>query len=136
MGIINNDVYECFNGVQKTGTYISFATEVIYLGQNYPGMLAPTPNQTSLPSPEHLYNVRANYRVFWDQAAREAGKTFIDLKSINVNLTADQLNTNIYTVLYDELKKIYPNNSDELRAVAPAEPVAPSEPAAPSDPSA
>jgi hypothetical protein len=131
MGIINNDVYECLNGVQKAGTYISFATETIYLVQNYPGMLAPMPDQSFLPSPDRSYNVRANYRIFWDQAAREAGKSFIDLKSVNVVLTEDQLNSNIYKVLYEELKKIYPNTSDELRVVAPEEsesaPVAPAE---------
>jgi hypothetical protein len=111
MGIINNDVYECSNGVQKAGTYISFATETIYLVQNYSDM--------SSSSSDRNYNARANYRVFWDQAAREAGKTFIDLKSINVILTAEQLNSNIYQIMYEELKKIYPNTSDELRAAAP-----------------
>jgi hypothetical protein len=111
MGIINNDVYECSNGVQKAGTYISFATETIYLVQNYSG----TPDSSS----DRNYSARANYRVFWDQAAREAGKSFIDLKSVNVILTAEQLNSNIYHIMYDELKKIYPNTSDEFR-IAPA----------------
>ena len=127
MGIINNDVYECSNGVQKAGTYISFATETIYLVQNYLGLLAPMPDQTFPPSSERSYNVRANYRIFWDQAAREAGKSFIDLKSINVTLTAEQLNSNIYERMYEELKKIYPNTSDEFRAVASAESAPPAE---------
>lgn len=118
MGIINNDVYECINGVQKAGTYISFATETIYLVQNYPGMLAPMPDQSFLPSPDRSYSARANYRIFWDQAAREAGRSFIDLKSISVILTEEQLNSNIYQLMYAELKKIYPNTSDEFRAAA------------------
>ena len=117
MGIINNDTYECSNGVQKAGTYISFATETIYLVQNYPDMFG----QTAPSSTDRSYNVRANYRIFWDQAAREAGKSFIDLKSVSVNLTAEQLNSNVYQILYEELKKIYPNTSDELRAAAPVE---------------
>jgi hypothetical protein len=119
MGIINNDVYECSNGVQKAGTYISFATETLYLVQNYPGTLIPMPDQAFPSSSVPSYNVRANYRIFWDQAAREAGKSFIDLKSVNATLTKEQLNSNIYEILYEELKKIYPNTSDELRAVAP-----------------
>ena len=130
MGIINNDVYECSNGVQKAGTYISFATETIYLVQNYSGMITPMPNQSVLPLSERNYNARANYRIFWDQAAREAGKSFIDLKSVNVTLTAEQLDSNIYQIMYEELKKIYPNTSDEFRAAAPAAPVADA-PAAP-----
>lgn len=120
MGIINNNVYECSNGVQKAGTYISFATETIYLVQNSSGMPYPMPDQTLPSSSDRNYSVRANYRIFWDQAAREVGKSFIDMKSVNVVLTTDQLNSNIYQVLYEELKKIYPNTSDELRAIAPA----------------
>lgn len=119
MGIINNDVYECSNGVQKTGTYISFASETVYLVQNYPGMTSPMPGQSLPSSSDRNYSVRANYRIFWDQGCREAGKLFIDLKPINIALTSDQLNGNIYTVLYDELKKIYPNSVDELRAAEP-----------------
>jgi hypothetical protein len=117
MGIINNDVYECSNGVQKAGTYISFATETIYLVQNYPGMLAPMPDQSFFPSPDRNYSARANYRIYWDQAAREAGKSFIDLKSVNVVITEEQLDSNIYQLMYNELKKIYTNTSDEFRAV-------------------
>ena len=122
MGIINNDVYECSNGVQKAGTYISFATETLYLVQNYSGMSGLMPGQTAPSSSDRSYNVRANYRIFWDQAAREAGKSFIDLKSVSVVLTAEQLNSNIYQLMYEELKKVYPNTSDELRVVAPVAP--------------
>jgi hypothetical protein len=129
MGIINNDVYECSNGVQKAGTYISFATETLYLVQSYSSMSGLMPGQTAPSSPDRNYNVRANYRIFWDQAAREAGKSFIDLKSLNVVLTAEQLNSNIYQLMYEELKKIYSNSSDELRVVAPVVPVVPVAPA-------
>ena len=114
MGIINNDVYVCSNGVEKTGTYISFATETIYVVQNYSSMMA-MPGQTNAG-----YSVRANYRVFWDQDCREAGKSFIDLKSISTTLTSDQLNSNIYGILYEQLKTIYPNSDDELTAKAKA----------------
>jgi len=136
MGIINNDIYVCANGVQKAGTYISFATETIYVTQNYGGMMPSMPGQGST-LPVSGYNVRANYRVFWDQDCREAGKSFIDLKSINVTITADQLDTNIYSVLYAELKNVYPNTSDELKAAAPVvTPVVPAvDPAVPVVPS-
>jgi hypothetical protein len=133
MGIINNDVYECSNGVQKAGTYISFATETLYLVQSYSSMSGLMPGQTAPSSPDRNYNVRANYRIFWDQAAREAGKSFIDLKSLNVVLTAEQLNSNIYQLMYEELKKIYSNSSDELRVVAPVVPVVPVVPVAPAE---
>ena len=125
MGLINNDVYVCSNGVQKVGTYISFATETIYVVQNSNTVrtvpLDPLVPSDSPASTTSSYNVRANYRIFWDQECREAGKSFIDLKSITATLTAAQLNTNIYGVLYAELKNIYPNTSDELRAAPSAD---------------
>jgi len=126
MGIINNDVYICSNGVQKAGTYISFASETLYVVQNY--------NMTNSSSPAS-YNVRANYRIFWDQACREEGKTFIDLKSIHVTLTSEQLNSNIYSILYAELKTLYPNSVDEtsIPVVADA-PVVNNEPAVADEP--
>ena len=129
MGIINNDVYVCSNGVQKAGTYLSFATETLYVVQNY--------NMGAATNAPQTYNVRANYRIFWDLDCRQAGKSFIDLKSITANLTMDQLNNNIYSVLYGELKNLYPNCVDELLVAPPAAPVAPvAPPAAPVAPSA
>ena len=125
MGIINNDVYVCSNGVQKVGTYISFATETIYVVQNYSGMVVMPPTPGISPPSTNSYSVRANYRIFWDQECRESGKSFIDLKSINTTLTSDQLDSNIYGVLYEQLKVLYPNSSDELRAAPAADASAP-----------
>jgi hypothetical protein len=126
MGLINNDVYVASNGVEKVGTYISFATETLYLRQN------------SVISGVQTYSVNANYRIYWDQECREMGKSFIDLKSVSANLTAEQLNGNLYEALYDALKVIYPNTSN-TRVAAPSQvtpapapapaPLAPSEPA-------
>jgi hypothetical protein len=111
MGLINLDNYVCSNGVQKTGTYISFANETLYMRQ---GPL----DANGLPT----YTVNANYRIFWDQASREAGLTFIDLKSVNACVSKDMLTSNMYGCLYDALKQIYPNTADELKA-APDAPV-------------
>ena len=133
MGLINNDVYVASNGVEKVGTYISFATETLYLRQN------------SVVSGDQTYSVNANYRIYWDQECREMGKSFIDLKSVSANLTSAQLNGNLYEALYDALKLIYPNTGNTRVAApapapaapsqvtAPAEPVAPA-PAAPAEP--
>jgi len=121
MGLINNDVYVASNGVEKVGTYISFATETLYLRQ---ASLNPT-----------SYSVNANYRIYWDQECREMGKSFIDLKSVSANLTAEQLNGNLYEALYDALKVVYPNTGNSRVAPAPVAPapVAPA-PVAPSEP--
>ena len=113
MGLINLDNYVCANGVQKTNTYISFANETLYIRQAF------NANAT-----EATYTVNANYRIFWDQAAREANLSFIDLKSVSANIPKSMLNENMYACLYEELKKVYPNTQDEVSRVAPA-PVAP-----------
>ena len=108
MGLINLDNYVCSNGVQKTSTYISFANETLYLRQ------AAAVDETM------TYTVSANYRIFWDEAARNNGLSFIDLKSIVTTIPQDMLTSNMYACLYEELKKIYPNSIDTALRVASA----------------
>ena len=120
MGLINNDVYTASNGVQFTGGYISFASETLYL------------RQASNGSAGSSYTLNANYRIFWNQECREKGLGFVDLKSVSVSCTSSELNNNLYSLLYEELKRVYPNTSNEVKA-APAPAPAPA-PAAPSDP--
>ena len=150
MGLINNDVYTASNGVQKTGAYVCFANETLYLSQQgYINTLPPSSSDAA-PSDEPVYHVRANYRVYWDKEARDSGKGFIDLQSVSTTVPRSQLSSSLYERLYDVLKQTYPNSVDELTLrVAPAPPaapaapvapvpaadvVAPSEPSAPSDP--
>ena len=103
MGLINNDEYTAANGVKKTGSYISFSNETIYINQVMGNPQAPT---------APVYQVRANYRVFWDQAVRQDGKTFLDLQPVSVQVSADALGGNMYDLLYTALKKKYPNTED------------------------
>jgi hypothetical protein len=113
MGLINNDVYVCSNGAQNTGTYVSFATETLYISQAAYGLYPYMNPSSQVPS----YNVRANYRVYWDCQCRMTGMSFIDLKSISVILTSDQLNTNMYSALYAALKLQYTNTTDVFEPV-------------------
>ena len=103
MGLINNDEYTAANGVKKIGTYISFSNETIYINQIMSNPQAPT---------APVYQVRANYRVFWDQAARQNGKTFLDLQPISAQVSAEALGGNMYDLLYTALKEKYPNTED------------------------
>ena len=117
MGLINLDNYVCSNGVQKTDTYISFANETLYI------------RQASAVDGTMTYTVSANYRIFWDEAARNSGLSFIDLKSIMTTIPQDKLPSNMYACLYEELKKIYPNTVDTaLRVKADPAPVVPTPP--------
>jgi hypothetical protein len=113
MGLINLDNYVCGNGVQKTDTYISFANETLYLRQ----AMAVDGTMT--------YTVSANYRIFWDETARNNGLSFIDLKSIVTTIPQDMLTSNMYVCLYEELKKIYPNTTDTALRVKSAPAPAP-----------
>ena len=144
MGLINNDVYTASNGVQFTGGYISFASETLYLRQASSG---------SAGSASSSYTLNANYRIYWNQDCREKGLGFVDLKSVSVSCSSSELNNNSYSLLYEELKRVYPNTSNEVKAApapapapaapapsapaapAPSDPSAPSAPSAPSDPS-
>jgi hypothetical protein len=131
MGLINHDVFESSNGVQKADSYMSFNNETLYLRKA-----------------NGAYSVHANYRIFWDKAARDAGKSFLELRNISAKVSEADLANNLYGVLYAELKKQYPNAVDEQEQVAvPSESVVPasesavpasepvaSEPVAPSEP--
>lgn len=115
MGFINNDNYVCASGVQKVGTYISFAMEMINIKQ----MIAISGDSfTPIVSG---YSITSTYRVYWDKVCRESGKSPIDKQCISMEITPSELNENIYTVLYNELKKTYTNYTDEI---APDVPVA------------
>jgi hypothetical protein len=48
--------------------------------------------------------------VFWDKAARDAGKAFIELRSISALVLESQLNSSLYEILYRELQVKYPNS--------------------------
>jgi hypothetical protein len=111
MGLINNDNFIASNGVQKIGTYLSFSQETLYLRKN------PSPPPVSPPPPvpiKQTYNVYGNYRIFWDKEAKDAGKTYIELRTITAMITEDDLGSNLYQILYAELKKSYPNCTDDL----------------------
>jgi hypothetical protein len=161
MGLINNDAFEASNGVQKSGTYISFNNETLYLRKLNQVLSVPMPAPAPAPAPapttdssssstdsssssssstdsssssssstdssssssdpvpvvpvpEKKYAVNANYRIFWDKAARDAGKSFMELRSVSAEVPESALTTNLYEVLYNELKKQYPNSVDEL----------------------
>ena len=57
--------------------------------------------------------MNANYRIFWDKGARDAGKSFIELRSVTAEVTESQLQLNLYEVLYAKLRNCYPNSKDE-----------------------
>lgn len=110
MGLIVNENYVASNGVQKQGVYISFNNETVYLRKGSSGLSVYPPDASSADK----YEVRANYRVFWDKDAKDAGKTFMELSSVSTSIPVEELNGNLFTCLYNELKKKYVNSVDSL----------------------
>lgn len=96
MGLINHDLFVGWNGVQKADTYLSFNNEPIQLHKGAGS----------------LYSVRANCRIFWDKDSKDGGKSFLELRAVSATLTAEELSTNLYSCLYAELKKTFPNSED------------------------
>ena len=97
MGIINNDPFIASSGAEKVGTYISFNSETLYLRK----------------ATVNTYTVNANYRIFWDKAAKDANKPFMELRTVSTQVAEADLSGSLYTLLYAELKKLYPNSTDE-----------------------
>lgn len=114
MGLINNDSFTASNGVEKVGAYISFNNETIYLRKVSPSMYPPVGPAGQPTDSSKTYMINANYRIFWDKAAKDAGKSFIELRNVSTSISEEQLAGNLYAYLYEELKKQYPNTEDEL----------------------
>jgi len=108
MGLINQATYETANGIQKTATYISFNNETIYLSKRS------TRQAMNASDSNNNFIVRANYRIFWDKPARDAGKSFIELKTIETEIAENALSSSLYGVLYARLKEVYPGAVDEI----------------------
>jgi hypothetical protein len=127
MGLINPDVYVTNQGIEKTNTYISF------FGQNV--NLRKTGTD---PSGVSVYQVTAIACVWWDSTARESNKSPIASILVSKEVTGNAgINESLYTILYAQLKLMFPNAYDYPAFVEPAE-TAPTEPApsepAPTDP--
>jgi hypothetical protein len=100
MGLINNDVYTATNGVQKSGTYISFGNDKVSMHKSV--------SKTGVVT----YAIRSNAHIYWDNPTRIAGKVSLASQTISTTLTADQLSGNLYGYLYAQLKTMYKNTTD------------------------
>jgi hypothetical protein len=120
MGIINPDEYINSNGIKKANTYISFNNETLYLVKNpvVQNQVSPSVDATSdaeSSAPVVTYRLSANYRIFWDKAAKDAGRSFIELRHVSTVIPETDLTANLYEKLYHVLKDTtFPNAFDEI----------------------
>ena len=101
MGLINPDTWTTYQGVQKQGTYVSFADEMIHITKSSVDASGNT-----------VFTVNGRYRIFWDQATRLAGRPAIDMGNASVQVT--DLTQNVYGALYAHIKLTMPNATNEL----------------------
>lgn len=112
MGIIILDTIVLDSGIEIANTYGSFHYNTLSLQKikNNGGL---PPQTTPLPgSPE--YSVNGTLLVWKDKDARTRNLPFIYRYNLQRNLTYDELDSNLYYVLYEEIKKKFVNTEDDL----------------------
>lgn len=106
MGLINPDIYVTNQGIEKANTYISFFGQSVNMRKN--GTDA---------SGVSVFDVNAIACIWWDQASRESNKS--PIASIMVSVQTTDISQNLYSLLYAQLKVMFPNAYDSPSAVEP-----------------
>ena len=97
MGIINLDVYVTDYGYDVTNTYISIGENDINLKKEDSGWVLET-----------------GLNIWHSKTFRDDGKRPYETISINKSLSASEINNDVFTIIYNEVKKTYTNTSDDL----------------------
>lgn len=96
MGITINDSLTLKVGITKTGTYSSFAKDRVTITSN----------------DDSTYILTSIARIWADKTARDANSPSLQSLRITVGITTDDLEDNLYTLLYTELKTNYTSTTD------------------------
>ncbi len=99
MGIIINDVLNLTIGIPRSGCYASFANSRL---------------STYLPRYTVNYIVESSAGIWVDKYSRDDGSPAVEHLFVRTSVTKDQLDGNIYTLLYDQLKTNYTSTTDIL----------------------
>jgi len=100
MGIIINDTITLNNGLTASTIYCSFGEGEIRIEKNR--------DNTS------EYDISGHYTIWVSKDFRTNDKPCLDAGNISLKVTSSDLNSNIYTLLYNELKTKYTSTTDEL----------------------
>lgn len=96
MGIINLDPIETPFGCSHTGAYMSTTDSQLIVNKNR--------------NSKFVYSCMFN--IYISKSAKDAGKPAIGQTSVKV-LSDAPLGADVYTILYDQLKIMYPNYQDD-----------------------
>jgi len=104
MGITILDTIEYDIGVTLANTYGSFAKNSIVIHAN-----------DDDDDDTYDYYIHGRGQVWASKAKRdEEDSPILDVKNINIGITSGQLDTNLYVILYDNLKSQYISTIDDL----------------------
>jgi len=97
MGLINGESFENPYGVDVSNTYISLGDNEIHIRKE-----------------DGKWYLEANYNVWHSKEVRFADKPAYDGGGIRIELTDDNVGSNVFTLVYTEIKKTYTVTSDDL----------------------
>ena len=111
MGIVVLDSIVTPQGANVTNCYISFAMNAVTI------IPATSPVDGS-----KVFYVNGPASTYFNAEARESNKQPLQTREVRVGPLASLANTDVYTILYNDLKQQYPNNADAVEEPAVEEP--------------
>ena len=110
---ITTDYEDVNTGLTIPNAYISLYTQVIKITSCDDRLVAQALTQPPAPPTNQIkkYNVDAIFNIYINKAARDANKAKINFLQIQHAYTDDC--SKIFDVAYQELKKIYPNSTND-----------------------
>lgn len=105
MGIINKDPFLNRYGQELTNTYISLGNNPIELRKE----IEIDNNKNTI----EIYILTAIFNIWLSKESRYNNSSFSSYV-VHKTLSGDEITSNLYTILYTELKKKYTNTTDDL----------------------
>lgn len=105
MGIIINDTLTLSNGTTATNTYASFKDSEIIIQKHYT-------NGNDITN--YTFYLKSLYTIYINKEFRLENKQFLELKSIHFEITSSDLQIDPYVLLYNKLKTLYINTTDDI----------------------
>ena len=104
MGIIINDTLTFSNGTIATNTYASFKDSEIIIQKYYTNG-----NDTT----NYTFYLKSLYTIYINKEYRLQNKPFLEIKNISFKITSSDLSIDPYILLYNHLKTLYTNTTDD-----------------------
>ena len=107
MGIIINDTLTLTNGTTATNTYASFKDSEIKIQKYYTNQI----NQNDITN--YKFYLKSLYTIYINKEYRLQNKPFLEIKKISFKITSSDLSIDPYILLYNHLKTLYTNTTDD-----------------------